>query len=64
MAYSDRYAKPNLTNLPSELGKGIFKQILSTPRPDYSKMQAEAIALEKEMIRIRENEDAERNSAN
>ena len=64
MAYSDRFAKPNMTNLPSELGKAIFRQILSTPRPDYSKMQAEAIALEKEMIKILEKEDAERNSAN
>ncbi|MBQ6240530.1 MAG: hypothetical protein IJK56_09300 [Firmicutes bacterium] len=63
MAYSTRFGKPNMTNLPSELGTAIFKQILSTPRPDYAKMQEEAIKLEKEMVKVREREDAQRTAA-
>ena len=59
MTYSKRYGKPNMTNLPSELGKGIFEQILSTPRPDDDKLEAEARELEKQMIKVREREDAQ-----
>jgi len=63
MAYSTRFAKPNMANLPSELGKAIFKQILSTPRPDDEKLDAEARELEKQMIKVREREDAQGNTA-
>ena len=63
MAYSTRFGKPNMTNLPSELGAAIFKQILSTPRPDYAKMQEEATRLEREMVKVREKEDAQGTSA-
>ena len=59
MAYSTRYGKPNMTNLPSELGKAIFEQILNTPRPDDEKLDAEARELEKQMIKVREREDAQ-----
>lgn len=59
MAYSTRYGKPNMANLPSELGKAIFEQILSTPRPDDEKLDAEARELEKQMIKVREREDAQ-----
>ena len=63
MAYSTRFGKPNMTNLPSDLGKAIFKQILSTPRPDYTKMQEEAVKLEREMVKVREKEDAQGTTA-
>ena len=51
-----RYRKPNLTNLPPELGKAIFKQILSTPAPDRKARQREAERLEREIIKEREKE--------
>ena len=60
MAFSTRYAKPNMANLPSDLGKAIFRQILSTPKPDDEKISAEARRLEKEMIKVRDREDAQR----
>ncbi len=63
MAYSTKYGKPNMTNLPSDLGISIFKQIMDTPKPDYSKMQEEATRLEREMIKVREAEDAKGNIA-
>ncbi len=56
MAYSTRYAKPNMANLPPKLGKAIFQQILSTPKPDDAKLGEEARRLEREMIKIRDGE--------
>ena len=58
--YSTRYGKPCMTNLPPELGRAIFNQILNSPKPDYDAMEKKARALEKEMIRIIEQTDAER----
>ena len=60
MAYTAKYGKPNMTNLPSELGIGIFEQILNTPKPDYMKMQEESMKLEREMVRVRKAEDSKR----
>lgn len=59
-AYSTRYAKPDMTNLPAQLGRAIFKQILNTPKPDDDRINAEARELEKEMIKVRDREDAQR----
>lgn len=53
-----RYGKPVLTNMPYEIGKPIFDKILSTPRPDFEKMKAEAEEIEREWRRIRMEEDA------
>lgn len=53
-----RYGKPVLTNMPYEIGKPIFDKILSTPRPDFEKMKAEAEEVEREWRRIRMEEDA------
>lgn len=39
MAEMKRYGKPNLTNLPSDLGIKIFQQIRNTPPPDEAAMQ-------------------------
>ena len=63
MATPVRYGKPSMTNLPKELGIAIFKQILSTPKPDYEKIGADAKALEKKMLEVRLREHAQRNSA-
>ncbi len=63
MAESTRYGKPCMTNLPTELGRAIFKQILSTPRPDYDAMEAEVRQLEKEIVEARKRENAQRPSA-
>ena len=60
MTVSIRYAKPGMVNLPSDLGKAIFTQILSTPKPDDAKLDAEAKKLEEEMVEIRDREDAQR----
>lgn len=63
MANVVRYRKPSMTNLPPELGKAIFRQILSTPAPDRAKLRKESERLEREMVREREKEDAQRNTA-
>ena len=63
MANMTRYGKPSLTNLPADLGKTIFKQIMNTPAPDRVKMKAESDELLKQMIKEREREDAERNTS-
>ena len=52
-----RFGKPNMTNLPPELGRAIISQIMSTPKPDYAKMQAEAEKLEREILKAREKKD-------
>jgi hypothetical protein len=52
-----------MTNLPKELGIAIFKQILSTPKPDYEKIDAEAKALEKKILEARQKRNAQGNSA-
>ena len=52
-----------MTNLSPELGKGIFEQLLGTPRPDDEKLEAEARKLEKQMVKTREREDAQGYSA-
>ena len=36
-----RYGKPCLTNLPTELFKDIATEIINSPKPNYSKMNAE-----------------------
>ena len=53
MSDNVRYWKPNMTNLPYELGKEIFSQILSTPAPDHKKMQEESARLVREMLKER-----------
>ncbi len=53
-----RYAKPSLTNLPTDLGQKIFNQILNTPAPNRKKMKEESDALLRDMIRERDKEDA------
>ena len=63
MANTIRYGKPRMTNLPSELGVRIFKQILSTPAPDRAKMKAESKKLLDEMVKARDMEDAKQSNS-
>lgn len=58
MAESTRYAKPCMTNLPPELGRAIFKQMLNSPKPDEDEIEAKVRKLEKQMIAARERENA------
>ena len=60
MSYSTRYRKPNMASLPYDLGKAIFEQILSTPKLDEEKLEAEARKLEDEIVKIRKMEDEKR----
>ena len=46
MATTTEFGKPNMTNLPKDLGTRIFRTILSTPAPDWDKMEREADELE------------------
>ena len=63
MATVTRYAKPRMTNLPNDLGKAIFNQILKTPKPDDDALEKETKEVEKAMMRVRERENAQGNSA-
>ena len=54
MAVTTRFGKPNMTGLPKELGVRIFKTLLSTPAPDFEKMEHEADELERQMKLERE----------
>ncbi|MBP3803301.1 MAG: hypothetical protein J6I76_05275 [Oribacterium sp.] len=60
MAFTIRYAKPNMADLPPTLGKAIIKQILNTKKPDDEQLSEEARKLEKEMVKVRDLEDAQR----
>lgn len=59
MAETIRYRKPNMTNLPRELGTAIFKQILNSPVPDREKMRDESRRLVRENVKVREREIAQ-----
>ena len=50
MASTSRYGKPNMTNLPKDLGVRIFKTILATPTPDFKKMHEKSVELERQMM--------------
>lgn len=57
------YTKPNMTNIPKELGVAIFKQIMGSTVPDREKMRSESQRLVKENVEVRKTEIAKRNSA-
>ena len=50
------YGKPNLTNLPIELGKRIFKHILSTPPLDIELLKKKGDEQVRQMKRALEKE--------
>ncbi len=63
MAESTRYGKPCMTNLPPELGRAIFNQMLNSPKADEDAIEAKVRKLEKKMIAARKRENAQRPSA-
>ncbi|MBQ6334274.1 MAG: hypothetical protein IJI46_04315 [Erysipelotrichaceae bacterium] len=52
-----RYGKPNMNNLPYELGKSIFEEILNSKPVDREQFDKEVNELKKQMIAAREIED-------
>ena len=63
MAEVSRFGKPNMTNLPPDLGVAIFRQIMTSPAPDREKMRRESQRLVRENVKVRKREIAQRNSA-
>ena len=54
MDYGQNAMRHLMANLPTDLGRKIIDQIMSTLRPE--KMREEAERLEHEMVRVREAE--------
>ena len=52
-----RFGKPSMAGLPYELGSSIIRQIMNTPKPDFTKADAEIAEIMKRL----DEEDAERN---
>ena len=63
MAEVSRVGKPNMTNLPPDLGVAIFRQIMTSPAPDREKMRRESQRLVRENVKVRKREIAQRDSA-
>ncbi len=63
MAEVSRFGKPNMTNLPPDLGVAIFRQIMTSPAPDREKMRSESQRLVRENVKVRKREIAQRDSA-
>ena len=63
MAEVSRFGKPNMTNLPPDLGVAIFRQIMTSPAPDREKMRRESQRLVRENVKVRKRESAQRDSA-
>lgn len=52
-----RYGKPNMNNLPYELGKSIFEEMDRSPKVDREARRKEALELEKQMFEARRKEE-------
>ena len=63
MAEVSRFGKPNMTNLPPDLGVAIFRQIMTSPAPDREKMRRESQRLVRENVKVRKREITQRDSA-
>lgn len=59
MLSTGRYAAPCMTNLPTQLGRAIFKQMLSTPKRDEDAIERKVRKLEQELIEARMRERGE-----
>ena len=53
-----QYPKPNMTNLPRELGRMIFEEIRQSPKADREKMHEISMQLEEKMLEERKKEKA------
>ena len=58
----NRYRKPNLNNLPYDLGRAIIDEILNSEPVDRKRLRKEADELEAKIIKIR-REEAKRRQA-
>lgn len=56
MAQNTRYGKPCMTNLPPELGRQIFSEILNAPKPDPRIMEEKVRAAKEELRKQLETE--------
>ena len=63
MAEVSKFGKPNMTNLPPDLGVAIFRQIMTSPAPDREQMRRESQRLVRENVKVRKREIAQRDSA-
>ena len=61
MAQTIRYRKPQMTNLPKDVGEKIFKMILSSQAPDLQKMHERSLELEQQMMEERKKHKDEDN---
>ena len=52
-----RYVKPNLNNLPYELGKSIFEEMDNSPKIDRQERKKEALELQKKMMDARRKKE-------
>ena len=57
MSRNTRFGKPCMTNLPPELGRQIFDEILNTPKPDPRIMEEKVRAAKEELRKQLETED-------
>lgn len=55
MSEQKRYLKPNMTNLPPELGKAIFDEIKNAPKTDLEAIQKKADEIRNNIRRAKEN---------
>ena len=51
-----RYGKPSMTNLPYELGKSIFEEILNSKPVDQEAVERKCQKIEKQIIESRKKE--------
>ena len=52
-----RYVKPNLNNLPYELGKSIFEEMDNSPKINRQERRKEALELQKKMMDVRRKKE-------
>ena len=57
-----RYGKPSMTNLPYDLGKRIFEEMLNSPKPDREAMKKKAAEMEARMYASRLEEEKCKNA--
>ena len=50
VANTVRFGKPSMTDLPYELGRRIFSQMNSTPKPDFTKTRKEVDEIKQKII--------------
>ncbi|MBR5341369.1 MAG: hypothetical protein IK151_05535 [Erysipelotrichaceae bacterium] len=55
-----RYGRPNMNNLPYELGKAIFEEILHSKPVNREQFNKEVDEFKKQMIEARRKEDNEK----